>query len=148
VCLGLDVDRGRDTELNGEFAFPPDRLLHLFLQLFLPRVLFHDATAPHGIVFHGLLPTELSLGPLEVLVLGGRVIIYEDVEIGLKYLLGQLLVPENGLFRELPEFVGHVLLEKVDLLKELKPLGVANVDILKTLDDIFSHQADLILQLG
>ena len=111
MCLGLDVDRGRDTELNGELAFPPDRLLHLLLQLFLPRVLFHDATASHGIVFHGLLPAELSLGPLEVLVLGGRVIIYEDVEIGLKYLLCQLLVPENGLFRELSEFVGHVLLK-------------------------------------
>ena len=112
MCLGLDVDRGRDTELNGELAFPPDRLLHLLSrQLFLPRVLFHETSAPHGIVFHGLLPAELSLGPLEVLVLGGRVIIYEDVEIGLKYLLCQLLVPENGLFRELSEFVGHVLLK-------------------------------------
>jgi len=98
VCLGLDVDRRRDTKLNRELAFPSDRLLNLLLQLFLPRVLFHDATAPHGIVFHGLLPAEFSLGPLEMLVLGGRVIIYEDVEIGLKYLLCQLLVLEDGLF--------------------------------------------------
>ena len=52
MCLGLDVDRRRDTELNGELAFPPDRLLNLLFQLFLPRDLFHDATAPHGIVFH------------------------------------------------------------------------------------------------
>jgi hypothetical protein len=41
-----------------------------------------------------------------------------------------------------------VLLKQVDLLQELEPLGIANVDILKTLDDILSHQADLILQLG
>jgi hypothetical protein len=63
-------------------------------------------------------------------------------------LLSQLLVPQNGLFRELPEFVGHVLLKQVDLLQELEPLGVTNIDILKTLDDFFSHQADLVLQLG
>ena len=148
VRLGLTVDRWGDTKLDGESAFPPDWLLYLFLLFFLPRVLLHDATAPHGIVFHRLLPAELSLGPLEMLVLGGRVIISEDVEIGFKYLLGQFLVPENGLFRELSEFVGHVLLKQVDLLQELEPLGITNVDILKTLDDILSHQADLILQLG
>jgi hypothetical protein len=148
VRLGLDLDRLGDTKLYGESAFPPDWLLDLLLQFFLPRVLFHDATAPHGIVFHGLLPAEFSLAPLELLVLGGRVIIYEDVEISFKYLLGQFLIPENGLFRELSEFVGHVLLKQVDFLQELEPLGVANVDILKTLDDILSHQADLVLQLG
>jgi hypothetical protein len=145
VRLGLTVDRWGDTKLDGESAFPPDWLLHLLLQFFLPRVLFHDATAPHCIVFHRLLPAELSLSPLEMLVLGGRVIISEDVEIGFKYLLGQLLVPENGLFRELTEFVGHVLLKQVDLLQELEPLGITNVHILKTLDDILSHQADLVL---
>jgi hypothetical protein len=148
VSLGFEVDRWGDTKLYREFAFPPDWLLHLLLQFFLPRVLFHDTTAPHGIVFHRLLPSEFSLAPLELLVLGGRVIIYEDVEIGFKYLLCQLLVPENGLFWELPEFVGHVLLKQVDLLQELEPLGVANVYILKTLDNILSHQADLVLQLG
>jgi hypothetical protein len=41
-----------------------------------------------------------------------------------------------------------VLLKQVDLLQELEPLGVANVYILKTLDNILSHQADLVLQLG
>jgi hypothetical protein len=93
VRLGLTVNGRGDTKLDGESAFPSDWLLHLLLQFLLPRVLFHDATAPHGIVFHRLLPAELSLAPLELLVLGGRVIICEDVEIGFKYLLGQLLVP-------------------------------------------------------
>ena len=149
MCLRLDVDCWGDTKLDWEFALSSDWLLHLLLLFFLLRVLFHDATSPHGIVFHHrLLPVEFSLALLELLVLGGRVLIYEDVEICFKYLLGQLLVPENGLFRELPEFVGHVLLEQVDLLQELEPLGITHVDILKTLDDIFSHQADLVLQLG
>jgi hypothetical protein len=126
-------------------VFPPSWLL---LQFFLPRVLLNEVTAPHRFVFNRLSAADFRLALLELLVLRGRINFFEDFEIGIIYFLGQLRVPENGLFRELTELFGHVLLKQVDLLQELEPLGVANVDILKTLDNILSHQADLALQLG